>query len=173
MAARIRSTAPRATLVLMVLLASAPLTALGHGGERELRVTPSTVAAGDEVTVSGEGFAPDDSLELHITGPNGDAHFGDVQPDAEGAFTARVRIPGDVVPGVYLLRGEGGNQEATATLTVGAMAGMTAAPPELTPARDRSTAWRTAALAVFLALGLGGVALARSVHLGGSARQST
>lgn len=145
-----------ATLLVLV-----SLSALAHGGELELTVTPADIAAGEEVTVSGEGFAASAPLELHLTGPNGDAHFDDATTDQEGAFTQVVQIPGDVVPGVYLLRAEGAEQEASAELTVGAMAGMTAPASEAAAERGRPVVWQTVAVVLFLALGIAGLALAR------------
>lgn len=156
----------RLALVTAVLLALAPVAGLGHGGELELSVSPSNIAAGDEVTISGEGFAASAALELHLTGPNGDAHFGDVTANNEGEFTQPVRIPGDVVPGLYLLRAESAAQEASAEVTVGAMAGMAETISDGASERDRSVAWQSVALVLFLGLGALGFALVRSTDRG-------
>lgn len=157
-------------LVSAVLLALAPAASLGHGGELELSVSSSIIAAGDEVTVSGEGFAPGATLELHLTGPNGDAHFGDVKAADEGKFIHSVRIPGDVVPGFYLLRAESSAQEAFAEVTVGAMAGMTETISDGASERDRSIAWRSVTFLLFLGLGALGFVLVRSADRGSVAR---
>lgn len=148
-------------LAAAMLLALAPLPTRGHEGGLELSISPAEIAAGEEVTVSGEGFAANAPLELHLTGPKGDAHFGDVMADEEGAFTRPVQIPGDVVPGLYLIRAEGADQEASAELTVGAMVGMAAATEDVIPERDRSVAWQAIAIVLFLGLGVVGLALAR------------
>lgn len=153
-----------AALAAALLLAASPLAVLAHGGELELSVSPDTIAAGDEITVSGEGFAADAPLEIHLTGPNGDAHFEDVTTDGEGAFQESVRIPGDVTPGNYLVRAEGAEREASAELTVGAMAGMPPAAEEALPERERPDAWRAVAVVLFLAIGGAGLALARRVR---------
>ena len=150
-----------AVLAAGFLMAALPQVVIGHGGELELSVSPDTIAAGEEVAVSGEGFVAGSRLELHLTGPNGDAHFGDVTADDEGAFREALRIPGDITPGIYLVRAEGVDREASAELTVGAMAGMPQAAPEALPERERANAWRAVALVLFLGLGIAGVALTR------------
>jgi hypothetical protein len=141
-------------LVAALLLALAPLPGLAHGGGLELSLSPTDIAAGDEVTVTGEGFAANAPLELHLTGPNGDAHFEDVTADEEGEFTQRVRIPGDTIPGLYLIRAAGAEQEASAELTVGAMAGMAEATEDGAPERDRSAVWKVIAVVLLGGLGL-------------------
>lgn len=147
-----------------LLLSASPLAVLAHGGELELSVSPDTIAAGDEISVSGEGFLADAPLEIHLTGPNGDAHFEDVTTDGEGAFQESVRIPGDITPGNYLVRAEGAEREASAELTVGAMAGMPQTAADAVPERERPDGWRAVALAIFLGIGIAGLALARRVQ---------
>lgn len=160
-------------MAVAALLALAPLQSRGHGGELELTVSPSEVAAGDEVIVSGEGFTANAPLEIHLTGPNGDAHFENATADDEGAFSRPVRIAGDVVPGLYLIRAEGAEQEASAELTVGAMTGMTAATADAFPERDRPLAWQAIAVALFLGVGAVGLLLARSARVGPRTRPAS
>jgi hypothetical protein len=162
----------RAALAAVLFLAASPVAVFGHGGELELSVAPDTIAAGDEVTVSGEGFVAATPLELYLTGPNGDAHFENVTADGEGAFTRAVRIPGDITPGIYLVRAAGAGREASAELTVGAMAGMPQATQRVLPGRERPNAWRTVALVLFLGLGIAGLALARPGRFDVSVRPS-
>ena len=146
---------------VLLLLAATPFAAYGHGEGLELSVSPDTAAAGGTVTIGGEGFAANTPLEVHLTGPNGDAHFEDVTADNEGAFQDVVRIPGEITPGIYLVRAEGAGQEASAELTVGAMAGMAEATGTAVPERDRSNAWRAVTLALLLGVGIAGLVLAR------------
>lgn len=153
-------------LAASVLLVLAPLPSRGHEGGLELTVSPTEVAAGDEVTVSGEGFTANAQLEFHLTGPNGDAHFEKATADEEGAFTRPVQIPGDVVPGLYLIRAEGADQEASTELTVGAMAGMAATTTDVLPERDRALIWRTIAVVLFLGVGVVGIVLVRPTRPG-------
>lgn len=160
-------------LLVAFLLTLAPLTALAHGGALELTLSPNTLAAGGELTVSGEGFAANVPLELHLTGPNGDAHFGDVAANDEGEFTQTIRIPADVVPGLYLIRAAGSNQEASAELTVGAMAGMPQSAQQTPPARVRPPAQRAIALALFLGIVVAGFARARPARLAAAVRPSS
>lgn len=144
----------------VVTVLAMPVITLAHEGGLELTVSPTDIAAGDEINVSGEGFTPNQPLELHITGPNGDAHLGDVTTDSEGAFDQRIVVPGNLVPGRYLIRVEGA-QEASAELSVGAMAGMGEPEEETVPERVRSTVWQATAVAALLALAALGLALAR------------
>lgn len=162
-----------ALAVFSLLLAAAPFDGYGHGGALELSVSPDTIAAGEEATLAGEGFAADALLEVHLTGPNGDAHFENVTANDEGAFTQAVRIPATVVPGIYLLRVEGDDREASAELTIGAMAGMTETTGTLSPERERSNAWRAVALVLLLGVGSVGVIVARANPPVGDAQLST
>jgi hypothetical protein len=158
--------------VVALLLALAPTSGLGHGGALELSLSPHDIAAGVEVTVSGEGFTANAPIELHLTGPNGDAHLGGVTADEDGEFSQEARIPGEVVPGLYLIRAAGGGKEASAELTVGAMVGMEHLAQEALPARERSGAWRAIAIVLLLAVGALGMVLARPVHRGQLVRSS-
>lgn len=144
-------------LAAAVLVALGPAAAVAHGGALELTVSTDPVGAGEPLTVSGEGFGRNATVELSLTGPGGDADLGAAVADDEGAFEQAVTIPGTVVPGTYLVRAVG-DEEATAELTVGAMPGMAAAAAEAMPARDRSAAWT--AIAILAAVGIGALGLA-------------
>lgn len=148
------------SLTAALLLTLAPLAGLAHGGGLELSLSPTNVAAGNHVTVAGEGFPAHAQLELHLTGPNGDAHFGAAKTDGEGDFTERVQIPGDVTPGLYLI-GTSGAQEASAELTVGAMPGMGQEVQAAAPERQRSGAWRAIVVVLLLGIGALGFVLTR------------
>lgn len=148
-------------VVAAVILALAPLPGLGHGGALELRVAPAELAAGDEMTVTGEGFTANGAIELHLTGPRGDSHFGTVTANDEGEFSQVAQIPGEVLPGIYLIRAVGAGLEASAEVTVGAMAGMSPASANAVAERERSLAWRIVAVALFLGLGAVGFWLTR------------
>jgi hypothetical protein len=166
-------TARRVALTVFTLvLAATPFDGYGHGGALELSVSPDTIAAGEEVTLAGEGFAVDAQLEVHLTGPNGDAHFDTLTADDEGGFTRAVRIPADVIPGIYLVRVAGDDREASAELTIGAMAGMAATTRVLEPERERSNTWRAVALVLLLGVGIVGVILARANPPDGAVRHS-
>ena len=147
------------SLTAALLLTLAPLAVLAHGGGLELNLSSTNVAAGNRVTVSGEGFPANAQLELHLTGPNGDAHFGAAKTDGEGDFTEQVQIPGDMVPGLYLIRTSGA-QEASAELTVGAMPGM-GQEVAAVPQRQRSGAWRAIVVVLLLGIGALGFVLTR------------
>ena len=162
-----------ALAAVSLLFAVTPFAAYGHGGALELSLAPDTVAAGQEINLSGEGFAADATLEVHLTGPNGDAHFDNVTADDEGAFTQAVQVPGTMTPGIYLVRVAGDDREASAELTIGAMAGMGQASPMALPERERPNSWRAVALALFFGAGIVGFALARPGRPGGLARVSS
>ncbi len=147
--------------VAIAILISLPAPTRAHEGGLEITISPPEIAAGDEITVSGEGFPPNQPIELHLTGPNGDAHLANVAADDDGAFTQQIVVPGTIVPGLYLIRAEGG-QEATAELSVGAMPGMQAAAGETLPERERSPIWKAGAVIVLVVLGGMGLALAQS-----------
>lgn len=140
-----------------VVLAAAALalglaaSARGHEGGIELTVSQGNLAAGKQVTVSGEGFSPNASIALRLTGAGGDAELGTASTDAEGDFSQQVTIPGDMVPGIYLIRTEG-DEEASAELTVGAMPGMAVDTTAPAAERDRSAAAKAALVAAMVAV---------------------
>lgn len=148
---------------VVLLLVLAPATAWAHGSGLELTISPSDIAAGDTISVSGEGFLPGATVGLHLTGPNGDAHLGNVQTDDEGNFEQTVTIPGTVIPGLYLVRAQG-DREASTELSVGAMAGMTASTTEASAEHDRSALWKIIAVVVLLGVAGLGAAITRPRH---------
>lgn len=147
-------------LLALIFFAIAPAIGSAHEGGLELTVSPTDIAAGDIVTVSGEGFTASVAMEIHLSGPNGDAHFGDVMVDAEGNFVQKVTIPSNVLPGLYLIRATG-DREASAELSVGAMAGMAVSADELAAERSRSAAWKIVALVAFLGVAGFGTKISR------------
>ena len=86
------------------------------------RAEPSALAAGDQTTVSGSGFAP--GAEISLTLCSTPVQIGVVVADASGAFSANVTIPPDTSSGEHTLVGTGldptGRAHASvADLTVG------------------------------------------------------
>lgn len=152
--------APLAAATVALLLVLTAITTLAHGGGLELTISSSDIAAGDTISVSGEGFSPGAAVALHLTGPNGDAKLGDVQTNDAGDFTQTVTIPGTVVPGLYLVRAQG-DREASAELSVGAMAGMTEPASTAAAERDRTSTWKIIAVVVLLGVAGLGAAIAR------------
>lgn len=149
---------------LGVLMAAAALFLLfapparAHEGGIELTVSPAELASGGQVTVSGEGFAPNATIGLNLTGPGGDADLGSTTTNEEGDFSQTLTIPGAMVPGLYLIRTEGG-PEASVEVSLSAMPGMAAADENPTPERDRGTAWKTTVTVVLLLVAALGGAL--------------
>ncbi|MFF2389338.1 GH92 family glycosyl hydrolase [Agromyces sp. NPDC058104] len=82
----------------------------------EIAVDPAVVAPGGTARVTGDGFAPDEAVELR---------FGDGEPvgttaNGDGEIDAEIAVPGDVADGEYPVTAFGAVSavEASATLTV-------------------------------------------------------
>jgi len=146
-------------LAMTSVLAMTPLGARADGVGLELTITPTDVAAGDEVSVSGEGFAADSAIELFLTGPGGDAELGQVTADGEGDFSQTVTIPGTATPGLYVIRAVG-NEEGSASISIGAMANMPVETEAPSAPRDRSVGWQVGAVVVLAVVGLLGLTVA-------------
>ena len=116
--------AKRVVLIVMMttaLLAS-PASAQTYPPDADpsVAVTPSTVPAGQEISVSVDGFTPDATVDISFN-----PDLGSIEVDGDGAGSATFVVPGDQAPGDYTLLATDGTLSATATLTVtdGAVAG--------------------------------------------------
>lgn len=138
-------------------------TAQAHGGALELTVSRSELAAGQQLTVTGEGFPPNATTVLNLTGPGGDADLGTVTTSQSGDFTQSLTIPGVMVPGLYLIRTEGA-AEASVEISLSAMAGMTTGTEPAAGERDRSTTFKIALTALFGLVAAAGAWLVRPRH---------
>jgi len=129
-----RLIAASAALLVMLLVSQAVLAQYQPGGS--LALSPSTVAAGGQVTVSGTGFAPASQVQLTID-PD-PSHLATVTTDAEGAFSAEVTIPTSL-SGEYTVVATG-TDPAGSVLVLSATLTVTAseAPPTTTSPADTS-----------------------------------
>jgi len=71
----------------------------------DLAVSTAEAGPGDEVTVAGDGYAP--NSDVTITFESVPVTLAVVRADAAGRFTTRVRIPADATPGTHTLRATG------------------------------------------------------------------
>ena len=85
-------------------------------------VSPTTVNAGQSVTIRGGSFAPNQSLQmlLSTTPPTS---LGSARSDATGSFSATATIPAATTAGTYRLTvsgpgAQGGTHESSASVTV-------------------------------------------------------
>lgn len=93
----------------------------GNATQSAASVNKSTVDAGDTVTMSGNGFAPNSVLTITLL--SNPVILGTVSSDSFGQFTATVRIPADTLPGTHTLDVSGPDptghrHDAVATITV-------------------------------------------------------
>lgn len=141
-------------LLMLLSLAVLPLTASAHGG------TVVTVRGHPHrdgpLEVEGEEFAPNDVVRIELR--RGDAEpfeLGQVQADADGAFSHTFHVPATVEPGFYELAAEGEESASTeATILATPEGGAPAIEPEPSPAEPVSNdrpAPEVIGLAVFTA----------------------
>jgi hypothetical protein len=86
-----------------------------------LTVTPSTVNAGDTVTVKGGGFAPGATVQISIASTP--TLIATVGADGSGSFSTTAVIPASIESGVHTVSAtaaspSGGSMTLTATVTV-------------------------------------------------------
>lgn len=84
---------------MLVVLAAAPAAAQTYTAN----VSPGTVVAGDDITVSGQGCVPFSTVSVEVTQrATGTVIFnGEDQTDAAGEFTFTFQMPADAAPGWY------------------------------------------------------------------------
>ena len=157
---------PAAGLLLLVV---AP-AALAHG-QVSVVVTPSTVTAGDQVTLSVTGVEPDLERVIVLVGQGIVVQFPTVRTDATGSFTATVMIPYRLPGGTYRFEAIG-DETLTGDLAVMAAAGGIAAeaPADLSVPSSRTRSGLETALVVLFALvavGVGAVLVLRAERLRG------
>ncbi len=98
----------RALALCGLLLLAVPNTALAQQyppSSAGLVTSTSAASPGEEITISGSGFAP--NSEITITFESVPVVLAVVRADAAGQFTARVRVPVDATPGMHTLRATG------------------------------------------------------------------
>ncbi|OFI38287.1 hypothetical protein BIU82_18350 [Arthrobacter sp. SW1] len=114
---------------VVTLTADAPAAVVDAGvvgapapTEPTVTVDPSTVHAGDDTQVTGQGFAPNSPVEVQLVDPAGNP-VGDpvaVTTDGEGNFTTPLTVPEGSAPGEYSVEavdGEGGEDSTTLAVT--------------------------------------------------------
>ena len=152
-----------------LLLALAPV-ALAHGPV-SVAVTPSTITAGDKVTLSVTGVEPDLERAIVLVGQGIVVQFPTVRTDATGSFTTQVTIPSRLPGGTYRFEAIG-DETLTGDLDVMAAAGGIAAeaPVDLSVPQSRTRSGvETAGVVLFalLAAGVGVVLVLRAERLRG------
>lgn len=101
--ARRRTRAALATAVAAALLLWWPAGPLRGHEEAVLESSASAVPAGGALDLQGRDFAAGESYALRLLGALREYDLGEVEPAADGTFSLRLAIPGDVVPGSYQL----------------------------------------------------------------------
>lgn len=81
-----------------------------------MTATPSTVAAGGTLTVTGTGFTPCAPVALNLH--SDPVALATVTADATGAFSSPVTIPADTTPGSHTITGTSGTVNGIVSITV-------------------------------------------------------
>jgi hypothetical protein len=94
-----------------------------HDGIPDLRVSPTTVAAGGDVTVAGDDFTTGDSLAFVLVGNGARVPIGEAVVGRNGHVSVDVVVPDGTVDGAYVIEADRGAEPlASVGLTVGAAA---------------------------------------------------
>lgn len=113
----------RGLVVVATLLLMPMAVTLAHG-EPVITVSPSIVAAGGQITVTGTEMEPGELFVITLEGLAGSIRLGEVEATGEGeegGFVVTFTIPADTAPGSYMVRAateEGEAAEADLTVTV-------------------------------------------------------
>jgi len=126
-------TLPVRILIILVVLALAPLSVVQAHGEPVITVEPDVIAAGDPITVTGTEMEAGEQFAITLEGPTGSIPLGEATVTDEGGevgFTATFTIPANTAPGSYVVRAATEEGEATtADLTVTASSAEASAGP--------------------------------------------
>ncbi len=120
-------------LIVLTVLAFAPVDiALAHGVP-VIAVQPAVVAAGDQITITGTEMEPGEVFAITLEGVSGSVPLGEatvIGEGEEGGFTMAFTVPADTAPGSYTVRAatEAG-ESAEADLTVTAPSAEASAGP--------------------------------------------
>ncbi len=106
-----------------ILWMACALVALGHDGIPDVQLAPTTVAAGDGLTVAGDDFVDGETLAMVLVGNAARVDVGSVSVGRNGHFQADVRVPIGTADGKYVIEADRpSGPVASAALTVGAAA---------------------------------------------------
>lgn len=141
-------------LAIGILVTTGSGVALADGATG-VAVQPLTPRPGDVITVKGDLLGPNSEVEVRVVGAGVDADLGEVDTNAEGDFTAQLRLPADLKPGTYQVRVIGA-KSATTQITVvgGAEAGSMQEAPVLRARPLPEAALLVGVFGVVAALGL-------------------
>lgn len=129
------------TLVALFLGATPAMAHTGAEGAG-IQVEPSTVTAGNTVTLAGSGLEPNSERVLALAGEDMIVNMGSVTTDADGMFQIELTIPAHLPSGTYELQAIG-DETLTTPLAVNAAAGIGSSPApdaanDTVVARDRT-----------------------------------
>jgi hypothetical protein len=106
---------------MLVVAAAAPAAAQTY----DANVSPGTVVAGQEVTVSGEGCVPGSTVSVKVTqrATGNIIYTGSDVTDSTGGFTFKFTMPSDAAPGWYDLEARCPNGGSSADRIAGTVEG--------------------------------------------------
>ena len=148
---------------LGTLMALGSTAALAHG--ESVTVEPESAKPGDTITVKGAGLGATKEVEVRLVSTTADIDLGEVETDADGAFTAQFKLPAGLAPGSYQLRAIG-EESATADFRVLVAGGAEsqATSMEEIPVRDRPLVQTIGLVALFGVLAGLGLYFARTAR---------
>ena len=100
--------------VMIIFMLGISVSTFAHG--TSLKVDKASVAAGEVITLKGEGISVNAEIRLSLTGLH-DYNLGTAKGDEHGRFEQQVRLRADIKPGDYLVVAEG-EKRATAKLKI-------------------------------------------------------
>src|SRR5438876_5835108 len=105
--------------LLMIARAGSPIIPSVASADPRVTVVPDHVIPGENVTVTGTGWAPNDQILVSFSDPAGTVYpIGVIKADASGAFRNIVNVPAFVLPGTYQIDGNGQGGSVSVNLTV-------------------------------------------------------
>lgn len=107
------------------------------GEDASLTLSRDTVYVGGDLGVTGEGFAPGETVEISLS--YGPVQLASVSADDEGSFEIVVTIPAGTEPGAHVIEAIGLGSDAQATAPITVLAVSPTPTPTPTPTDDPGT----------------------------------
>lgn len=111
------------TLMLLAAVDPSPASAAEVHEEAVLEAPAATVAAGDELALTGRDFAAGEDHRLRLVGVLDEHDLGEISPDSAGTFERPVRIPREASPGRYQIEAVAPDGDVVARLSLTVVAG--------------------------------------------------
>ena len=90
-----------AVVLILLLIAAAPYSALAHDGEARIELNVTQASPGATIDLHGSGFEPDDTTTIMLGSGEQQVLLGSTTTDGHGDLTYAVLLPMELVNDAY------------------------------------------------------------------------